>query len=118
MPKAEIEAAIADFRNCAKAIQGTLHASPMDRLTNPFGIYMANFIRSGGELAVTALERLAEIEADRRAAAEAHDRSMRRLSWVVSIATAVYALASIAFYWHEWSRPPPQAPIVNITVPK
>src|SRR6267142_799687 len=105
MPKAEIEAAIADFRNCAKAIQGTL-------LTNPFGIYMANFIRSGGELAVTALERLAEIEADRRAAAEAHDRSMRRLSWVVSIATAVYALASIAFYWHEWSRPPPQAPIV------
>jgi len=78
---------------------------------------VADFMRTGGDLAVTALEQLAEIEKNRRLAAESHERSLRRLSWVVAVATAVYAAATIAFYWYQWQHPS-LPPVVNITAQK
>jgi hypothetical protein len=105
----ELENALADFRKCAKDVQGNLSATPLDRLRNPFGVYMANFIRSGGELAVTGIEELARAAAaylaaqqeesaraaeDRRAMKDANT-AMAKWAKVYTIVTGIAVLVAL-----------------------
>lgn len=73
---------------------------------------VVGYLRASGDLAVTALEKLAEIEATRRATAVANENSIRRLTWGIFAATAVYAGTTV---WHELrSLPPAAPPVVNV----
>jgi hypothetical protein len=46
------------------------------------------------------------LDADARerelAATSASAKSMNRLTWVIALSTAVYAVATVVFYWRHW----------------
>jgi len=64
------------------------------------------WLAAGGVLAVRAIEEYSAGAERHRLAAEANERSMKRLTHVIAWATAIYAASTLAFYIYQWRHPP------------